>query len=439
MEAARALIIDYRFEQAGELAQRGSDLSADPETEYELVCLKGDTFRELGAIDESIAAFERALAIAAEDEVRKTRAWVGLAAGTRLAERYEDALEALDKAQGTARDHDLTESLADIHYQRAGLHFRLGEIDECLAQSKLALKFASQAASPEHEARALSVLGDAYYMRGRMITAHDHYRRCLEQAQKHGFGRIEVANLHMRGLTRYFQNDLRGALDDSRAAVQAAARTGHHRAEMIARGMLAGLLLDMGDPDGAEENFAGALTLAQRLGARSYEPFSFVNLGKIRCLKGDRSEGLHLVEQAVAISREVGLKTSGPRALGALALVTDDPDTRNRALREGEEVLREGCISHHYFSFYRDAMEACLHSGDWDQVERYAAALEDYTRPEPLPLADLFIARGRAIAAWSRGARDDARARELRRLRAEAERIGLKTALPALDAALKAA
>ena len=318
------------------------------------------------------------------------------------------------------------------------MQFRFGEIDECLAQSELALKFARQATSPEHEARALSVLGDAYYMRGRMITAHDHYRRCLEQARKHGFGRIEVANLHMRGLTRYFQNDLRGALDDSRAAVQAAARTGHHRAEMIARGMLAGLLLDMGDPDGAEENFAVALTLAQRLGARSYEPFSFVNLGKIRCLKGDRSEGLHLVEQAVAISREVGLKTSGPRALGALALVTDDPDTRNRALREGEEVLREGCISHHYFSFYRDVMEAALNIGDWSAAESYAQALEDYTRAEPLPWSDFFIARGRALAAFGRGGRDAATIDELRRLRDDANRIGWTTSLPALDGALAA-
>jgi hypothetical protein len=83
-------------------------------------------------------------------------------------------------------------------------------------------------------------------------------------------------------------------------------------------------------------------------------------------------------------------------------------------------------------------MDACLRSGDWDEVERYAAALEDYTRPEPLPSSDLFIARGRALAVFGRGNRDDATMQELKRLRDEAERVGLKTALPALEEALAA-
>ena len=69
-------------------------------------------------------------------------------------------------------------------------------------------------------------------------------------------------------------------------------------------------------------------------------------------------------------------------------------------------------------------------------MERYAAALEDYTRQEPLPLMELFIARGRALAAFGRGARDEAAIAELRRLREEAERISLKIALRALEAAL---
>ncbi len=83
-------------------------------------------------------------------------------------------------------------------------------------------------------------------------------------------------------------------------------------------------------------------------------------------------------------------------------------------------------------------MDACLRSGDWDEVERYAAALEEFTRPEPLPSSDFFIARGRALAAFGRGSRDDATMQNLRCLRDEAERVGLKTGLSALDEALAA-
>jgi hypothetical protein len=36
---------------------------------------------------------------------------------------------------------------------------------------------------------------------------------------------------------------------------------------------------------------------------------------------------------------------------------------------------------------------------DWQGAFRYAATLEEYTRPEPLPWSDLFISRGRALVA----------------------------------------
>jgi hypothetical protein len=105
----------------------------------------------------------------------------------------------------------------------------------------------------------------------------------------------------------------------------------------------------------------------------------------------------------------------------------------------GLDVERTGQTrSHNYYYFYRYAIDASLGASDWDDVERYPAALEDDTRPEPLPWSAFFIARGRALAAFRRGSRDDATMQNLKCLRDEAERIGLKTALSALDEALAA-
>src|SRR5262249_28176133 len=122
--------------------------------------------------------------------------------------------------------------------------------------------------------------------------------------------------------------------------------------------------------------------------------------------------------------------------LGALAAVTHDTEVRQTALAEGERLLQAGCVSHNYFWFYRDAMEAALRAGDWDEVERYALALESYTKPEPLPWTDFFIARGRALAAVGRGGLDAALSAELTRLRSEGEHIGLVTGLAATKAVL---
>ena len=54
----------------------------------------------------------------------------------------------------------------------------------------------------------------------------------------------------------------------------------------------------------------------------------------------------------------------------------------------------------------------------------------------PLPWSDFFIARGRALAAHGSGKRDDETMQELRRLRDEADRDGLKTASPAIEEAI---
>jgi hypothetical protein len=105
-------------------------------------------------------------------------------------------------------------------------------------------------------------------------------------------------------------------------------------------------------------------------------------------------------------------------------------------LAEGEELLNGDCLGANYLWFYRHAMEVSLQARAWDDVERYATALEDYTRLEPLPWSDFYISRARTLAACGRGNYNDATAEDLLRLRDEAERVGLKVAIPALQEAL---
>ena len=282
-------------------------------------------------------------------------------------------------------------------------------------------------------------MADAGSMSARIKTAHDYFHRCIELARGHGFGRIEVANRHMRGIMRYYQNDLRGAAADTLAGAEAAAKVGHHRAEMVARAASGYILPDMGELDRAKEQCEQALALARRLGARRFEASGLRHLARIIAAQGRRAEAVALLQDAYSISSESGITFSGPWALGALAVVTDDPATRRWALEEGEKILGRGCVFHNYFWFYRDGMEVSLNTQDWDAVERYAAALERFTHQEPVPWTIFFIARGCALAAYGRGKRDGVTIGALRRLRDEADRVGLTTALPALEQALTAA
>jgi class 3 adenylate cyclase/tetratricopeptide (TPR) repeat protein len=436
LDAAREQAEHYRFERALELTERGLTLATENAVRHRLICLKGESLRDLADVPSSIVAYREALE-AASDDLQRCDAWMGLAAGKRVMTDYHEALDLLDKAEAVATNHHLTQTLTQLHHLRGNLCFSLGRTDDCRNQHLLALTFAQQCGSAEGEARALGGLGDAEYARGRMITARDYYTRCIDLSREHGFGRTEVAHLGQRGFTRLYSGDWQGAKADVLAGIAVATKVGDRRAEMNANVALCELGFDLGEFDPIEAHAERGLELARMLGARAWEaPFLAWQAIVLRA-KGDRSNALDLMMQSVSVTREVGRAFNAGRILGALAwLAADDDAVRIAALDEGETTLREGAVSHNYFAFYRFAMDALLSIEDWQGVERYAAALEDYTRDEPLIPTDFFIARGRVLAAFGRGERDDAVMCELRRLRDEAERVGLGCALPALQDAL---
>jgi tetratricopeptide (TPR) repeat protein len=328
--------------------------------------------------------------------------------------------------------------LARIHHLRGNLYFSLGNFDGCLKEHELALAFARQVQSPEWEARALAGLADAYYIRGHMRTAHDHIRRSLDLCRRHGLGRIEVENLSMAVGTGFHLHDPKRALADCLAAAKAAHQVGHQRAEMIARVIAGCTHLNLGEQALAKEQLKLALALARLPGARNYEALSLSVLGRIALDEGDHRRAMELAEEALEICRESGTSLFKATALGVLALITDDAETKKQALQEGESELREGGVSFDCHLFYQIALESWLRSRDWERAERYATALEEYSRPERSPFADFLIARARALAAAGRGLRNEALTRELKALRDQAMQIGWKLELPALEEALSA-
>jgi hypothetical protein len=89
-------------------------------------------------------------------------------------------------------------------------------------------------------------------------------------------------------------------------------------------------------------------------------------------------------------------------------------------------------------------MEALAHDGsgarqqlpDGIGVEHSAAGLEQFTQLEPLPFADFYVVRGRALAAFGRGRGDiEELAAALKCIRDEGERLGIRIALPSIETA----
>lgn len=424
----------YRNEGALNLSERGLAI-ADQVVRHAILCFRGNLLRGLGEIDKSIAAFEQALEASADD-VQRSPAWIGLAEGLRVSDRPGEALEALDNAEITSADGPPL-ALAEIHHLRGNLYFPAGRFDDCLVQHEKALKFAREAGSREWEARALGGLGDASYLAGRMRTACNHFRDCVDLCQQLGLGRVEVANRHMVGWSRMYLNEIAEACEDGRAAAKMASKVGQNRAEMLGR-LLAGFMYAEQDQLArARDEVERGVTLARRLGASNFVAEGLCILSRVCAADGCINEARKHIREAVHNVREAGLTFFGPFVLGNAARLTEDPSERSSLLAEAGKILEKGCVSHNYFWFYRDAIETTLETQDWLAVERYAQALERYTDAEPLPWSDLFAARGRVLARVGQGGSDPRLAVELDRLAAGTRKAGLNAYLRSIEMAIK--
>ena len=435
LAAARALFAEHRHDPALRLVERGLELAREPADRFALACLQGDLLHDAGRMPAALSAYRDALTAAA-DPVERCRALIGIAAVKRMTDDLNGAFADLEEAEAIATEVGLVAEEARIHYLRGNLYFPRGDIDGCLREHARSLELARAAGASEQEAAALGGLGDAEYVRGRMVSAYGAYRSCVELSRQRGLGRTEIANLPMVAFTRWFVDDTRSALAEAHGAIAAAAKVGQLRAQTIAHHagcFCSRVLLDL--PEGWR-HAEPALTLARQLGARRFEAEALALRAELHRLAGDRSKALADIEAALTISRETGMAFIGPVILGVLALATEDGGVRGTALAEGEALLAAGSVSHNHFLFRRDAIDACLQMGTWDAAERHAGALEDYAREEPSPWSRFVVGRGRALAAHGRGAGTATLGTELARLRSEGLLLQHLDALGAIDVAL---
>jgi tetratricopeptide (TPR) repeat protein len=348
----------------------------------------------------------------------------------------DGAFADLERAEAAAVAHGLTVEEARLRFLRGNLYFPRGNVEGCLREHARSLELARQAHAAEEEAAALGGVGDAEYVLGRMISAYRRLSECVEVARRHGFGRIEVANSAQIAHAMMYFRPQSEVLACARAAVAAAAQVGHMRAELNARIAIYFALFALGKLTACRAEIERAHDLLRRLGAWRFEQNCLLHLGRIELAAGRRDEAIEFVRRAFEASKRTGHSFHGPNTCGGLALVLEGREERRAALAEGERLIAHGCVGHNQLRFYPDAIEVALQLADYDEAERYAALLEDFTRPEPLPWSEFFIARGRMLAAVGRGTQNSDLVDALHHLRKEGERMGYSLALPAIEMVL---
>jgi class 3 adenylate cyclase/tetratricopeptide (TPR) repeat protein len=341
LEAARAQTREYRYDAAKKLVERGLDLASGQADRFALSCLLGDTLIDLGEMSAALAAFDRALTAAGSDAER-CRAWIGRAWVKRVTDDLDGAFADLEHAEAVAVALGLKIEEAQLRFLRGNLCFPRGDIEGCLREHGRSLELARTVGAPELEAEALGGLGDAEYMRGRMISAHRHFQDCIVLAARHGLGRIGSANRPMAAFTRWFAGEIDGALADARAAIEAAKLVGHKRAEMVAHHAAYFCLHDRAEFDAAAKHATQSLLIAQQLHAPRFEAEGLAFRAELERLASRRLEAQSNIQAALAISRRSGMAFIGPIILGTLARTAEDEAARREALFRGRHAACRG-------------------------------------------------------------------------------------------------
>lgn len=436
LAAAQEEAHHFRYDSALRLAQRGAALAQDGEQRHRLAMLRGDLLREVARTHESIAAFEEALR-AARDDAERCRAWLGIAAGRRITGEFDEAMQALDQAQPIAERLELWSECSRIHSTRGNLHFPRGNIAACGEAHARALDYARRAADVECEALALSGLGDHRYAAGRMHSALDYFRRCVELARRAGLLRVEIPNSVMVGHCLAWTGEGAAGLAEVRRCVDLSARIGLAQIEVMTLESVGFALLFDGAYEEAQPWLEKAIASARQAGARRYIAVDIMLMATVRRAQGRPAQARALLAEAFELSQHIGMAFFGPSLLGAMAKAAANPAERTRLLQEAEALL-DGALAHASLMFYRDAIDIALEASEWDEALRYCDALETFARPEPLRFAELVVARGRALAALGRDGPQPAILAALADLREPLARARFRALQAGIDAALAA-
>ena len=424
LSVAREALRERRLDLAESVLQRIDACPSDSAQVFEALCLRGDVRRERGDAAGSHAVFARAAGKAQVPE-RKARAQLGLAAALRLLDRFDEALACLADADAViaATDHV---TRASLEYLRGNLLFSIGDVAGCRSAHERALVHAREADSAVDEVAALSGLGDAWFLAGRVLSAHRAFENCQKLARTHGILRMEAASSVMLGLTELYANELEAAIASAEHAVEIADRIEDLRLQCIAGSVAASLYCERGDFAAVRRACERVQVAARRLGSERLEAMGLDEIARALIEEGRTREALGIARQTLALcERSGGLPVSGPFYLANLARAEEDPQAARAAVARGEALLAAGCPCHNHFGLREGAITIALQTGAWDEARRHAAALESYLGEERTARASLVIEGARLLAE----AGENPQAREprerLAELRAVAERAGL--------------
>ena len=397
LKAAEYFIKLYQYDNAEKMVKRGREIASKTEDLFDLSICYADCLRELGQTQASLEAFIEAEQQAISPK-QKCQALIGRGYALRQLDRHKDVLSLIKTTEPMVELLNDAEVFAALHYLRGNAYFFLGDIDNCLFAHQQADAISADHKLPIIQIHSLSGLADANFAIGRMITAEQQYRRCIDLCKQHNLIRDAAANQVIHGIILGFLNRFDDAEKILLETLELAKKVRNTRAEIMSLGKLAYIYTQKNQQQTAQFYANQHLLLAKESGSKLTQCHALLYLGVI-----DKNE--LLLEQAYELAsiNPLGKYHISSWILGAQAWITGDSNKRTWALQQGEKLLSKQALSYNHLMFYRYAIESCLDTKGFDKAQYYMDALRRYTAAEPLPWSEFIIQRAKVLIRVGQG------------------------------------
>ena len=258
-----------------------------------------DTFRDLGALPGQAASLKSLGIISA-----------------RLGE-LPDALERFGEAREIYRRLGDRKGEADILGNLGALHYYLGDYERCIEYTEQAQPLFHEMGNRIGSAKCLTNLGNSCSALGAFAEGLGHHERALEvyeqledaSGQADSLCNVGIAlgalgvggQLELTFRTRDEGEELRAAAETTDRAMALYAEIGSRRGEVISHFNLGMIRLCVGDVEAAEAQLQDALRISRDLGLDRLAMRSLAALARARFFAGDLQDAVSLSAEAIEL------------------------------------------------------------------------------------------------------------------------------------------
>ena len=235
--------------------------------------------------------------------------------------KHERELAARAAEEATNRGSRMLAARA--HYASAWAALNLGDMEDSLKFTKVALAAYVSVGDLNGQASMLRNLGTIRLMQGDLATALGYYQNSLRLARQIGNRYSEGATINQIATTLERQGRHSEALDQYQVTLGIMREVGNRLAESVALNNIANILWARGDLDAARKMYTQASTISQQIADKAGEVGATINTAHVCFQQGDLKSADQLLQVALPLTKEIGERAvlaEGTNTLGELRL-----------------------------------------------------------------------------------------------------------------------